>query len=143
MSTTEPSTSAGRTQSTNPFGALINQEIAIVPSFTLESGVTLHDIPVAYKTWGKLNARGDNVLVICHALTGSADVEDWYVRIIRYLTCAADETQVGSTARTRSSFRPDSLLHLLRQRHWVTLWDGVERDGQSGDWQAVRPRDAW
>jgi hypothetical protein len=63
--------------SKNPFGALIEQELAIVPSFTLESGATLKDIPVAYKTWGKLNERADNVLVICHALTGSADVEDW------------------------------------------------------------------
>jgi homoserine O-acetyltransferase len=63
--------------SKNPFGALIEQEIAIIPSFTLESGATLKDIPVAYKTWGKLNERADNVLVICHALTGSADVEDW------------------------------------------------------------------
>lgn len=63
--------------SKNPFGALIEQEIAIIPSFTLESGASLKDIPVAYKTWGKLNERADNVLVICHALTGSADVEDW------------------------------------------------------------------
>ena len=63
--------------SKNPFGDLIQQKTAIVPSFTLESGATLKDIPVAYKTWGKLNERADNVLVICHALTGSADVEDW------------------------------------------------------------------
>lgn len=36
-------------------------------------------MPVAYKTWGKLNERRDNVMIICHAFTGSADVEDWYV----------------------------------------------------------------
>ncbi|BEJ15459.1 hypothetical protein CspHIS471_0500640 [Cutaneotrichosporon sp. HIS471] len=62
----------------NPFAALIDQNVAILPHFTFESGVTLNSVPVAYKTWGRLNERADNCLVICHALTGSADVEDWW-----------------------------------------------------------------
>jgi homoserine O-acetyltransferase len=33
---------------------------------------------VAYKTWGTLNKKRDNVLVLCHALTGSSDAEDWW-----------------------------------------------------------------
>ncbi|WWC61964.1 homoserine O-acetyltransferase [Kwoniella dejecticola CBS 10117] len=70
--------SSSSSSSTNPFSNLISQNTTIVPSFTLESGVTLHDVPVAYKTWGQLNQKGDNCLVICHALTGSADVEDWW-----------------------------------------------------------------
>jgi homoserine O-acetyltransferase len=37
----------------------------------LESGRLLHRVPVRYKTWGALNAAGDNVLVVCHALTGN------------------------------------------------------------------------
>lgn len=59
------------------FAALIDQDTHVVPSFTLESGRILQDVPVAYKTWGKLNERRDNVMIICHAFTGSADVEDW------------------------------------------------------------------
>lgn len=50
----------------------------IVPSFTLESGVTLQNVPVAYTTRGQLSQNGDNALVICHALSGSADVADWW-----------------------------------------------------------------
>lgn len=58
---------------------LIEQETFIVPSFKLECGTVLKQVPVAYKTWGKLNEARDNVMVICHAFTGSADVEDWCV----------------------------------------------------------------
>ncbi|KAL8719873.1 MAG: hypothetical protein Q9181_007999 [Wetmoreana brouardii] len=66
-------------QPENPFAALIpDQHFAIVPHFTLESGVVLHNVPVAYSARGKLAPNGDNVLVICHALSGSADVSDWW-----------------------------------------------------------------
>lgn len=66
-------------QPENPFAALIpHQEIAIIPSFTLESGDTLRNVPVAYTTRGKLSQGRDNVMVICHAFSGSADVGDWW-----------------------------------------------------------------
>ncbi|KAE8443720.1 hypothetical protein EG329_001400 [Mollisiaceae sp. DMI_Dod_QoI] len=66
-------------QPENPFAKLIpDQTIAIIPSFTLESGVTLYNVPLAYSTRGKLSPNRDNAMVICHALTGSADVSDWW-----------------------------------------------------------------
>jgi len=69
-------------QPENPYAGLVDgQSIAIIPEFELESGVLLRDAPVAYKTWGKLNAQRSNVLIICHALSGSADVEDWFVAL--------------------------------------------------------------
>ena len=71
------STSRSSSSHVNPYADLITQETAVIPHFTLESGVELTQVPVAYKTWGRLNAGHDNCLVICHALTGSADVEDW------------------------------------------------------------------
>ncbi|GAA6002633.1 hypothetical protein JCM10207_007603 [Rhodosporidiobolus poonsookiae] len=66
-------------QANNRFSRLIpSQSIAVVPQFTLESGITLHNLSVGFRTWGKLNEAKDNVMVICHALTGSSDVEDWW-----------------------------------------------------------------
>ncbi|KAL1999075.1 hypothetical protein VTN02DRAFT_5100 [Thermoascus thermophilus] len=66
-------------QPENPFSKLISdQSIAIIPSFTLESGVTLYNVPVAYTARGQLSPNRDNALVICHALSGSADVADWW-----------------------------------------------------------------
>ena len=60
-----------------PLPVEIDQEVLVLPSFTLECGETLRNVPVAYKTWGKLNEQRDNVMIICHAFTGSSDVEDW------------------------------------------------------------------
>lgn len=46
--------------------------------FVLENGQTLPDVEIAYRTWGKLSADGDNAIVVCHALTGSADADSWW-----------------------------------------------------------------
>ncbi len=66
-------------QPENQFARLVlDQTIAIIPSFELESGVILRNAPVAYKTYGALSPERDNAMVICHALTGSSDVGDWW-----------------------------------------------------------------
>ncbi len=46
--------------------------------FDLESGTSLPQIQVAFRTWGKLSPDGDNAVVVCHAFTGSADVDRWW-----------------------------------------------------------------
>ncbi|KAF9584233.1 homoserine O- acetyltransferase [Lunasporangiospora selenospora] len=70
-------------QPENPFSRLVpDQTIAIVPEFTFESGYTIRQVPVAYKTWGVLNEARDNVMLICHPLTRSVNVEDWWVNIM-------------------------------------------------------------
>jgi len=46
--------------------------------FPLEGGAVLPELDIAYHTYGTLNAAGDNVVWVCHALTASADAKDWW-----------------------------------------------------------------
>lgn len=47
-------------------------------AFTLESGARLPGVRVAYRSWGRLDEHGGNAVLVCHALTGSADVDRWW-----------------------------------------------------------------
>jgi len=46
--------------------------------FVLESGVRLPELRIAYHTWGRLDARKQNAVWVCHALTANSDVADWW-----------------------------------------------------------------
>jgi homoserine O-acetyltransferase/O-succinyltransferase len=52
--------------------------LALEGVVALESRVGLPQVTVAYRTWGRLNVARDNAVLVCHALTGSADAEDWW-----------------------------------------------------------------
>lgn len=41
----------------------------------LDCGLSLGDVRIAYRTWGRPT---DAAVVVCHALTGSADVDRWW-----------------------------------------------------------------
>jgi homoserine O-acetyltransferase/O-succinyltransferase len=47
-------------------------------TFKTESGAALDKLTVRYKTWGKLNEDASNAVLVCHALTGNADADDWF-----------------------------------------------------------------
>lgn len=47
----------------------------------LESGRTLAKATLHYAVYGKLNAARDNAVLVCHALSGSARVGDWWPEV--------------------------------------------------------------
>lgn len=51
-------------------------------AFPLESGATLKQLEIGYYTYGRLNKAKDNVIWICHALTGNADAADWWKGLV-------------------------------------------------------------
>ena len=42
--------------------------------FVLEGGGILHEVTVAYETWGELDDSRSNAILVCHALTGDSHV---------------------------------------------------------------------
>lgn len=50
--------------------------------FGLENGESLRDVVVAYRTWGDPANAANSAILICHALTGSADVDAWWPNMI-------------------------------------------------------------
>ncbi|MFZ4538976.1 homoserine O-acetyltransferase MetX [Propionivibrio sp.] len=43
-----------------------------------ETGHVLPRLGLAYRSWGTLAPNGDNAIIVCHALTGSADADQWW-----------------------------------------------------------------
>ena len=56
---------------------------AVNAPFRLETGErALSPVTVRYAVYGRLNAQRDNAVLVCHALSGSARVGDWWPRLI-------------------------------------------------------------
>jgi len=47
-------------------------------SFVTEGGDHIKDPTIAYQYWGELNKARDNVVLVCHALTGNTAADDWF-----------------------------------------------------------------
>ena len=60
----------------------LDHEIFELGAVTLQSGDTLPDAKLAYKIYGSLNARGDNVIVMPTFFTGTHVRNEGYVRAV-------------------------------------------------------------
>jgi homoserine O-acetyltransferase len=50
--------------------------------FRLEAGGSLQPVTLRYALYGELNEARDNALLVCHALSGSARVADWWPQLL-------------------------------------------------------------
>ena len=85
--------------------------------FALENGGTLPQIRIAYRTWGTPQSTAT---LVCHALTGSADADDWWADLFGpgraldpeqdYIVCAnvlgGCYGTTGPTSRAAGAFEP-------------------------------------
>jgi len=111
------------------------QYLRVPGEFVLETGEILRDVEIAYRTWGNLENAADRAILICHALTGSADVEAWWPNIIGagktfdptvdYIVCA---NILGSCYGTTGpvSCKPGSDTRYLADFPRVSVRDMVE-----------------
>jgi homoserine O-acetyltransferase len=53
----------------------VKHSVVVPETFPLEGGGTLRDVRVEVRTWGRFQREAT---LICHALTGSADADDWW-----------------------------------------------------------------
>ena len=51
-------------------------------SFTLESGLVLTNVRVAFRTWGTLSAAAVNCLFVAHSLTDNAAIDTWWAAML-------------------------------------------------------------
>ena len=54
----------------------------VEPNFVLENGIALKEAQLRYQTYGSLNDAKDNVIVVCHALTGNASLHSWWGELL-------------------------------------------------------------
>lgn len=55
---------------------IFNTNILFITDFELENGYTFGQAEIAYEIYGTLNTDRSNVILVCHALTGSAHAAD-------------------------------------------------------------------
>ncbi len=98
-------------------GTVATRFLDLPDPIPLDSGGTIHPVRVAYETYGTLTRARDNVILVCHALSGDAH--------------AAGEAAEAPPASTRDGFgAEDRDAGRSRGLGW---WDGMIGPGKAFD----------
>jgi homoserine O-acetyltransferase len=111
MSPSAPKADAGSA------GIVETQFLELSRPISFDCGQTLHPVRIAYETYGVLSAARDNVILVCHALSGDAHAAG-YAK-----TPPAESTRDGFGAEDRDGSKQQGL-------GW---WDGMIGPGKAFD----------
>jgi len=99
-------------------------DFVLTGHFLLECGRTLKDAVLHYAVYGRLNEARDNVMLVCHALSGSALVANWWPQLFagdaeekRILRSSQDDSadhDANSEAGRQASLHAGGIVDLKR-----------------------------
>jgi homoserine O-acetyltransferase len=98
-------------------GTVDTQFLDLPHPLALDCGRELHPIRIAYETYGTLSPARDNVVLVCHALSGDAH--------------AAGFTTLSAAESTRDGFRADE--RDAGKGRGLGWWDGMIGPGKAFD----------
>jgi len=110
-------TTPGAKAAAGAVGTVATQFLDLSQPLRLDCGRTLHPIRIAYETYGTLSPARDNVILVCHALSGDAH--------------AAGFTTAPAAASTRDGFRADE--RDAGSGRGLGWWDGMIGPGKAFD----------
>src|SRR5215210_3255218 len=121
MPVTEPSArpqaSAPAADRTGSAGVARTEFVDLPELLPLESGATLAPVRLAYETYGTLSPARDNVILVCHALSGDAHAAGW--------------SGEGDAPSAVDGFGADE--RGIRPRGGLGWWDGLIGPGKAFD----------
>src|ERR1700723_3591932 len=112
-----PADAAGATSSVGSVGTIETQYLDLPEPVPLDCGQDLYPVRVAYETYGALSPRRDNVILVCHALSGDAH--------------AAGFAKAPTEASTRDGFAAEDRDGVTGKT--LGWWDGMIGPGKAFD----------
>src|SRR5215831_1454562 len=98
-------------------GTAHTQFVDLPEPLELDNGATLEQVRIAYETYGRLTPNRDNVIMVCHALSGDAHAAGW-----------SDEPNAPSAVDGIGADERG-----IRPRGGLGWWDGMIGPGKAFD----------